>query len=111
VDGQVDGQAPTQTRAPVRPLRRLVEQLAARDGRSLTLPESDGVPAAYLRAAEQQRRALLAGLMDAAGSVSTTGNLQLTTTSPQLADDVQELVVGLGHRCTVTGAPRRRGAR
>jgi replicative DNA helicase len=39
--------------------------------------------------------------MDAAGSVTTTGNLQFSTSSPRLADDVHELVVGLGHRCTV----------
>ena len=111
----VDGLGPAQgtsapTGAPVRPLRRLVEQLAARDGRSLTPPGSAGVPVAYLRAAEEQRRALLAGLMDAAGSVSTTGNLQLTTSCPRLAQDVQELVLGLGHRCTVTRRPSEQGA-
>ena len=60
------------------------------------------VPAKYLRASVEQRRALLAGLMDTDGTVTTTGNLQFAVTSERLAHDVQELVVSLGHRCTVT---------
>ncbi len=60
------------------------------------------VPAAYLRASEAQRRALLAGLMDTDGTVTTTGNLQFAVTSERLARGVHELVLSLGHRCTVT---------
>nr|WP_308442895.1 replicative DNA helicase [Catellatospora sp. TT07R-123] len=60
------------------------------------------VPAAYLRASERQRRDLLAGLMDTDGTVAPTGNLQLTSTSAKLADTMQELVISLGYRCTVT---------
>jgi replicative DNA helicase len=99
---------PRSDEAATPPLRHVVEQWAGHDGAALPAPDLTGVPGAYLRAGEQQRRALLAGLMDAAGAVSTTGNLQLTTTSAQLAEDLQELVVGLGHRCTVT--PRRDAA-
>jgi replicative DNA helicase len=60
------------------------------------------VPAAYLRGSLAQRRALLAGLMDTDGTVTTTGNLQFAVTNERLAHDVQELVVSLGHRCTMT---------
>jgi len=57
------------------------------------------IPATYLRASEEQRRALLAGLLDCAGSVTRTGKVQYRTTSRKFADDVYELVVGLGYRC------------
>ena len=60
------------------------------------------VPGVYQRASEEQRRALLAGLMDTDGTVTTTGNLQFTVTSGGLAEDVRELVVGLGYRCSTT---------
>jgi replicative DNA helicase len=60
------------------------------------------IPTRYLRSSEQQRRALLAGLMDTDGTVTVTGNLQFAVTSAKLARDVQELVVSLGHRCSVT---------
>ena len=60
------------------------------------------VPAAYLRASVDQRRSLLAGLMDTDGTVTPTGNLQFAVTCARLARDVRELVISLGHRCTVT---------
>ena len=60
------------------------------------------VPPSYLRASAAQRRALLAGLMDTDGTVTSTGNLQFAVTSERLAHDVRELVVSLGHRCTMT---------
>jgi replicative DNA helicase len=60
------------------------------------------IPAAYLRASAAQRRALLAGLMDAGGTVEPTGDLRFTTTSRAVALDVRELVVSLGHCCTLT---------
>jgi replicative DNA helicase len=88
-----------------RPLRRSMHQLARRDGGWLPATEATAVPSGYLRAAEPQRRALLAGLMDAAGSVTTTGNLQFSTPYQRLAEDVHELVVGLGHRCTIARRP------
>ncbi|MEU1752102.1 replicative DNA helicase [Micromonospora matsumotoense] len=63
------------------------------------------IPRDYLRGSEAQRRALLAGLMDTAGTLTPTGDLRYTSTSRRLAGDVRELVVGLGYRCTVTGQP------
>ncbi|MFI9640403.1 replicative DNA helicase [Micromonospora sp. NPDC051925] len=61
------------------------------------------IPQEYLRGSEAQRRALLAGLMDAAATIAPTGNLRYTSTSRRLAEDVRELVVSLGYHCTVTG--------
>ncbi|TNM38689.1 replicative DNA helicase [Nocardioides albidus] len=64
------------------------------------------IPASYLRAAEEDRRALLAGLLDTDGTVSRqTGSVQFTTTSKRLADDVYELIVSLGYRCGVATKP------
>jgi len=68
------------------------------------------IPTAYLRAAEQQRRALLAGLLDTDGQVTGTGKCRYTATSRRLAEDVRELIVGLGYRCTTTTRPVPGGA-
>ncbi|GAA0810692.1 replicative DNA helicase [Spirilliplanes yamanashiensis] len=70
--------------------------------RSLGVLNDKHIPATYLRSSEPQRRALLAGLLDTDGTVTSTGNCQYTSTSRRLADDVRELIVGLGYRCTVT---------
>ncbi|WP_420884011.1 replicative DNA helicase [Micromonospora sp. CPCC 205547] len=69
--------------------------------RGLGVAVEKHIPSGYLRASERQRRALLAGLMDTDGTVAPTGNLQYTSTSRRLAEDVRELVVSLGYRCTV----------
>ncbi|MER5332655.1 replicative DNA helicase [Micromonospora sp. NPDC002717] len=70
--------------------------------RRLGVATDKHIPQEYLRASEPQRRALLAGLMDTDGTVAPAGNLQYTSTSKRLAEDVWELVVSLGYRCTVT---------
>ncbi|SCL60627.1 replicative DNA helicase [Micromonospora citrea] len=69
--------------------------------RAAGVPDDKRIPTAYLRASEAQRRALLAGLLDADGTVTVSGDVQLTTTSPHLAEDVYELIVSLGYRCSV----------
>ena len=62
--------------------------------------QDDGrIPSGYLRASRQQRRALLAGLLDAGGTVDRTGAVRFTARSAGLADDVRELLVSLGYRC------------
>jgi len=78
--------------------------------RQLDLLDDKHIPARYLRASRDQRCALLAGLLDTDGTVTTTGNVQLAVTSERLADDVHELVLSLGHRCTLTteAVPGRR---
>ncbi|MFF5071550.1 replicative DNA helicase [Micromonospora olivasterospora] len=60
------------------------------------------IPPAYLRSSEGQRRALLAGLLDTDGTATNSGSVQFTTTSARLADDVHELVVSLGYRCSIS---------
>jgi replicative DNA helicase len=62
---------------------------------------SKHIPAAYLRGSELQRRALLAGLLDADGAVGADGAVRLTTTSAWLAEDIRELLVSLGYVCEV----------
>jgi replicative DNA helicase len=69
---------------------------------SLGVLDDRHIPAAYLRAAESQRRALLAGLMDRGGTVAPSGDLRFTTRSRRLACDVRELVVSLGYGCAMT---------
>lgn len=63
------------------------------------------VPAAYLRASEQQRRALLAGLLDTDGYVHRSGTVQFAVTSRRLAEGALELVNSLGYRATLTTKP------
>jgi len=67
--------------------------------RSLGVPGEKHIPAIYLRSSRNQRRALLAGLLDSDGTVTSTGSAQFSVTSRRLAEDVRELVVSLGYRC------------
>ena len=69
--------------------------------RSMGVLGSKRIPSEYLRASEQQRRALLAGLLDTDGTVSRTGSIQLTTTSAELVSGYRELIVSLGYRANV----------
>ncbi len=69
--------------------------------RTLGALHNKHIPTLYLRASEPQRRALLAGLLDTDGTVGTPGNVQYTSTSQRLAQDVHELVTSLGYRCTI----------
>jgi Rad3-related DNA helicase len=66
--------------------------------RTLDLLQNKHIPPIYLRASERQRRALLAGLLDTDGTINRCGAVEFTTTSPQLAQDVYELVCSLGFR-------------
>ncbi|WP_375546563.1 replicative DNA helicase [Actinophytocola gossypii] len=70
------------------------------------------IPSRYLRASVDQRRALLAGLLDTDGTVNATGSVQFSVTNRTLALDTYELVVSLGYRCSIsTKCVRGRGAR
>lgn len=66
------------------------------------------IPAQYLRGSAAQRRALLAGLLDAGGTVTAAGAVQFSVANRRLACDVAELVVSLGYRCQ-TSAKRVQG--
>jgi replicative DNA helicase len=60
------------------------------------------IPMAYLRASETQRRELLAGILDAEGTVGNTGSVQLAIANSELAYGVRELIQSLGYRCPIT---------
>ncbi|MFV2017466.1 replicative DNA helicase [Micromonospora sp. LOL_023] len=89
---------------PVPPYEMGVE-LATGD-RALDGDDNDDrrIPAAYLRGSEQQRRALLAGLLDSAGTPRAGGLVEYRATSRRLADTVRELVASLGYHCTISAA-------
>ncbi|MFC9971878.1 replicative DNA helicase [Spirillospora sp. NPDC127200] len=69
------------------------------------LRDGEHIPAAYLRASEAQRRALLAGMLDTGGQISETGRIQLAFADRRLAEDAHELILSLGHRATLTAEP------
>ncbi|WP_125612766.1 replicative DNA helicase [Specibacter cremeus] len=66
--------------------------------RSNSLLGDKHIPDVYLRASQAQRRALLAGLLDTDGTVTSSGCVQFAVTSRRLASDVRELVLSLGYR-------------
>lgn len=73
------------------------------DGCAVTTDRADThIPAVFLRASETQRRALLAGLLDATGTVTASGSVRFSVTDERLARDAYELVVSLGYRCSIT---------
>ncbi|TDD34488.1 replicative DNA helicase [Actinomadura sp. KC06] len=60
------------------------------------------IPGQYLRASEEQRRALLAGMLDTDGYVSEIGQVQLGFVNKRLAEGAHELILSLGYRATMT---------
>jgi replicative DNA helicase len=70
--------------------------------RSLGVLGDKHIPTAYLRASVNQRRALLAGLMDTDGTVAPNGVLKFAVTNRRLAEDTRELIASLGHRVGMT---------
>ena len=75
--------------------------------RALGVLGAKHIPTLYLRAEESQRRALLAGLLDTDGYAAPNGSVVFSVTSRRLAEDVFDLVVGLGYRASVTTKPVR----
>lgn len=69
------------------------------------------IPAAYLAGLPESRTALLQGLMDTDGSCSKDGYLRYHSCSADLAEDVANLVRGLGGHARVTSASSRDGHR
>ena len=70
--------------------------------RSIGVLKDKHIPAEYLRASEDQRRALLAGLLDTDGYAMKGGTVQFSVTSRRLAADAVELVLSLGYRASMT---------
>ncbi|WP_067648979.1 replicative DNA helicase [Nocardia harenae] len=77
--------------------RRAVGSVQARL-RTLGVLNAKHIPGPYLRGSEAQRRALLAGLLDTNGTVTSGGSVQFSAVDERLAADVRELVVSLGYR-------------
>ena len=77
----------------------IIMHIEAEGSDSIGVLGAKHIPTDYLRASEPQRRALLAGLLDTDGTVTNGGAIQFSVTDGRLADDVFELVVGLGYRC------------
>lgn len=63
------------------------------------------IPVSYLRASEEQRRALLAGLLDTDGYCQDTGVVYFAVTNERLARDVRHLVSTLGYKSTLNVKP------
>ena len=70
--------------------------------RELSVLGNKHIPLLYLRASEAQRRELLAGILDADGTVGDTGSAQIAVTNRDLAFGVRELVQSLGYRCSMS---------
>jgi replicative DNA helicase len=70
--------------------------------RTLGVLGNKHIPLSYLRGSEAQRRALLAGILDTDGTVTSTGYIQLAVTNRELAEGVRELVASLGYRCSMS---------
>ncbi len=86
------------TSGPGAPGPELVVQLEAEGATGARPGPAAVVPPAYLRASLAQRRALLAGLLDAAGTVTPAGRVEWSTADPDVAAGVLELLHSLGHR-------------
>ncbi|HEY9388240.1 MAG TPA: replicative DNA helicase [Mycobacteriales bacterium] len=77
--------------------------------RSMGVLGNRHIPPRYLRASARQRRALLAGLLDVSGQVAEAGAVWFAATNRQLARDVHELVLTLGHPAVLRTRPGRAG--
>ncbi len=84
----------TPARKPYRTMRNLFRRIGQKH-----------IPPAYLRASEEQRRALLAGLLDTDGTVDKRGRVTFAVTNEYLARDTLELVLGLGYQARLTTKP------
>ena len=63
------------------------------------------IPELYLRASIDQRRALLAGLLDTDGYCNKRGSVGLSLTNERLARDALDLVLGLGYKARMLTKP------
>ena len=69
--------------------------------RMLGVRSDKHIPALYLRAGNEQRLALLRGLMDSDGHVDSRGWAEYTSISYELAQGVRELALTLGQKATL----------
>ena len=97
---------PTATRQAAAVLPSMREVL-----RDLGVLGSKRVPQQYLLAGTQQRRALLQGMVDSDGMVTTKGEVIFTNVNRLLIDQFVELAHGLGYRTLITPVYGGRGWR
>jgi hypothetical protein len=83
---------------PRNPLLASMRELGLMGHSSLT----KFIPQPYLLSGEDDRRALLAGLLDTDGSIDEKGNIEFSTSSPQLSEDFRFLVQSLGGTVTTS---------
>lgn len=80
--------------------------------RSLGILDNKHMPAMYLRAAVDQRLALLQGLMDTDGSIDkSSGACEFSSTNQALADGVFELLMSLGIKASCRERPAKLNGR
>jgi replicative DNA helicase len=72
------------------------------DLREIGVFNNKHVPDDYLWASKEQRLALLQGLMDSDGFVSSTGQIDFVNTNERIANAVAFLVRSLGRKCTIS---------
>lgn len=77
----------------------------AADLRATGLRLNKHIPAQYLRASIEQRRELLRGLLDTDGSCDARGRIEIGLSNRRLAEDVQELICGLGFKTAISTKP------
>ena len=73
----------------------------------LDLVNNKHTPLRYLRADQEQRLALLQGLIDSDGHVYADGAVEFTSKSIRLAEGVRELALSLGMKATVRESRER----
>jgi replicative DNA helicase len=67
-------------------------------------PTTEHIPTPYLRASDEQRRALLQGLMDTQGTVTDAfGTVELCLSNLALLSEARELACSLGHKVGAIG--------
>ncbi|KHK99908.1 hypothetical protein LK09_00830 [Microbacterium mangrovi] len=83
-------------------------------GRASVLLGVDGsgnIPVRYLRSSTRQRRELLSGVIDVAGTVDACGQVTVSIEDVGLARDVHELICSLGHPARIGPRTGRAPAR
>ena len=81
--------------------KRLHQELRAAGLSQRSGDQKKYVPPQFLRGSQDQRQALLEGLMDTDGTVSKRGNCCFDNTNQSLVEVVQELVVSLGGKGSI----------
>jgi hypothetical protein len=70
--------------------------------KDLNLYENKHIPDIYLRSSLEQRLSLLQGLIDSDGHINKNGRVEFCNTNKTLSKQVQELVISLGVKCSLS---------